>query len=395
MKTVKKIDEILERLEAGERKNIFKYLRDAGLFRNVFNNIREGIVLFDRRLNIQFANFAAREMFGFPEDFLEQKISLYLKGIQWEVYINATDGIAANVSRREIEILYPQRKILLYYIVPYDAERGVYIVIFHDVTGIYDTKQIQIENEKNDMISLLAAEVAHEIGNPLNSIAIHLQLLEKKLIKEKNKKRDELELLKIARLEMSRLENIIKRFLQSTRIKKTNFERVNVKKILMESLTLLELEIKNKLIKIQWGIIDGIPPVKGDAGQLKQAFQNIIKNAIQAMKEGGELGIFCESSDNLLKISFKDSGSGIDPKLIDKIFNPYFSTKADGSGLGLMIANKIIREHNGKISVDSSLGKWSRFTVELPLFDKTLKLLPFNTGGIATAKKTKRTGKSV
>jgi signal transduction histidine kinase len=376
MRKEKHIEEIVSKFSAEERRDVFRHLRNADFFHDVFNNIREGIIIFDRALRIEFANFAGREMLGLSEDFKSQKISLYLKGMDWKAFLLRSQKVAENVSRREIEISYPRRKILLFYIVPHDADKGTFVAIFHDVTELSDKRTEKIEEEKNNMVSLLAAGVAHEIGNPLNSIGIHLQLLERKLSEKKKTNKGELELLSISKKEVSRLELIIKGFLQALRIDKPVFSKLDIKRILVESLNFMKPEVENKLINVNCDFANSVPPAKGDENQIKQVFYNIIKNAIQSMPEGGTLDITCDASDESALISFRDSGRGIAPELIDKIFNPYFSTKAGGSGLGLMIVERIIREHSGNISIDSSPEKGTRFTVEIPFFDKKVKLLP-------------------
>jgi len=166
LKKDKKIEEILGRLETGERRDFFRRLKDADFFHDVFNNIREGIIIFDRSLRMQFANFAAKEIFGIPEEFNGQKISSYLKNLDWKSFIASAKDGSANISRREIEIDYPKRSVLLFYIIPQKQDNDSFVGIFHDVTEMSDKRREDNEKQKNDMVSLLAAGVAHEVGNP-------------------------------------------------------------------------------------------------------------------------------------------------------------------------------------------------------------------------------------
>jgi len=370
----KKIDEILGKLDSSERRELFRRIRDAVFLHSIFDNIREGIIIFDRFLQIKFANFAAREIFAMPDKLYGHKISSYLKNFDWKDFLDKKDNLSFGVSRREIEIDYPHNKVLLFYIIPHSEDRESFVAIFHDISELSEKTKEEHEKQRDSMISLLAAGVAHEIGNPLNSISIHLQILEKKLSKKRNSK-EELELLNIAKEEISRLETIIKRFLQALRIDRPKFTKVDVKRALIETLSVIKPEIENKRINVNCELSDSILLIRADESQIQQAFFNIIKNAIESMKEGGKLEIKCFSDGDYAKILFKDNGSGIPSELIDKIFNPYFTTKKTGSGLGLMVVDRIIKANNGRLTVESKLGVGTTFCVDLPLFDKKVKLL--------------------
>ncbi len=371
----KKIEEILGRLDASERRDFFRRLRDADFLHSVFDNIREGIVIFDRFLQMRFANFAARRIFSMPDDFDGQKISSYLKNFDWKEFLSNCEKRSTGISRREIEIDYPERKLLLFYVVPQEDERDAFVGIFHDITKITEKTREENERQRNGMVSLLAAGVAHEIGNPLNSIAIHLQLLEKRIAGRRNSAKEDIELLNVAKQEITRLENIIKRFLQALRIDSPSFSRYDIKRLVIETLSLMKPDIESRRVKVNCEISDSIPPLRVDGDQIKQAFFNIVKNAVESMQEGGRLDIACAGGDEFARISFKDSGSGVAPELIDKIFNPYFTTKKTGSGLGLMVVDRIVKANNGRLSVDSSPETGTTFTVELPFFDKKTKLI--------------------
>lgn len=371
----KKIEDILGKLDAVDRRDIFRRIRDAVFLQNIFDNIREGIVIFDRFLEIRFANFAARDIFGIPDSFEGQKISSYLKNFDWKGFLARKDELSFNISRNEIEIDYPQSRLLLFYILPHREDKDSFVAIFHDVTEISEKTREMHEQQKDNMISLLAAGVAHEIGNPLNSISIHLQLLEKNLSKKPKINSENLELLSTAKEEISRLELIIRRFLRALRIDTPVFGKADIKRILIETLSSIKPEIELKKIKVNCEISDSIPPLRIDESQIKQAFFNIIKNAIESMSEGGELEIKCKNDEDYAKIYFTDNGCGIAPEMIDKIFNPYFTTKKTGSGLGLMVVDKIIKANKGRLSVDSRSQKGTTFTIELPFFDKKPKLL--------------------
>ena len=179
-----------------------------------------------------------------------------------------------------------------------------------------------------------------------------------------------------AKKEVERLDAIINQFLKALRPVKLYFKTTNLKDVLTESLNFMRHEIENRSVEVKflWG--NNIPPVQADEGQLKQAFYNIIKNAIQSMPHGGSLNISCEQNgEGETVIEFSDTGKGIAPEDMSRIFNAYFTTKASGNGLGLMIVERIIRQHGARLSIESVKGKGTRFTVVFPVMESRVRVL--------------------
>jgi len=231
--------------------------------------------------------------------------------------------------------------------------------------------------ERLSALTLLAAGVAHEIGNPLNSLHIHLQLMERK-VKKLGALEDKCELLEsidIARAEINRLDSIVSQFLRAIRPSKPHFQPEDVNALVLEAISFFRPEIKDRDIVVETELRSDLPSLEVDRDQMKQVFYNAIKNSFEAMKRRGILRIRTDRDDTHVKISFTDTGGGISAENLSRVFEPYFTTKEGGSGLGLLIVRRIVREHGGELSIESSEGKGLTLTIRLPLLDRRVRML--------------------
>jgi signal transduction histidine kinase len=223
---------------------------------------------------------------------------------------------------------------------------------------------------------LLAAGVAHEIGNPLNSLNIHLQLIERQARKLDGTKKAELqESVGVARAEVNRLDSIITQFLRAIRPTRPQLRPENVNSIVEEAVRFFTPEIKDRDIVVEQELRSDLPLIDIDRDQMKQAFYNVIKNSFEAMKSRGILRIRTDKNDSHVMIKFTDTGGGISAENLSHVFEPYFTTKSSGTGLGLLIVRRIVREHGGELSIESSEGKGLTVTIRLPQIDKRVRML--------------------
>lgn len=376
-----KLIERLDRLDPDSLQNHFlRLVREKGLLETIFHALQEGIVLLDGAGRITYANNAAEQMLGFTFDEAAGKhIRRYLQAVEWDRLIDYDETEWTRVINREVEITYPEHRYAAFYMVPItaadDGEKSL-VVLLRDVTSERESQAVSIESERFDAIRLLAAGVAHEIGNPLNSLTIHLQLLERECRHVPGEQGDSLrDLIDVSKNEVSRLDNIINQFLKAVRPVALEMRKESLPRILRETLEFLKHEIGNRNILVEQDIDESIPNVSVDDEKIRQAFFNLIKNAIEAMGDGGLLKITMKQTDRFIEIRFRDTGPGISIEQIGRIFEPYQTTKKTGTGLGLMIVQRIVRDHGGEIEVDSDPGKGTAFTLYLPRDDARVRLL--------------------
>lgn len=211
-------------------------------------------------------------------------------------------------------------------------------------------------------LSRLSAGIAHEIKNPLNAMSIHLELLRGALPAGG----DATAHLSVITKELRRLDEVVQTFLKFSRPEKLTLVPVAISRLCEEIRPVIEAEAEPRRIRVRFDGPAGLPEVPGDAAALQQALLNLALNACQAMPTGGELTIAAASRGDQVAITVTDTGVGIPPEQLDKIFHLYFTTKDQGTGIGLAMVYRTIQLHDGDITVSSSVGRGTTFTITLP-----------------------------
>ncbi|QTN31075.1 PAS domain-containing protein [Akkermansiaceae bacterium] len=373
----------IDRVEPGEIQQIVtRLIQEKGFLENVFEALQEGIIILDPEGKIMFVNRAACQFFGLDaSNSLGEKISSKIRGIE-----NLSLGTANQAVSRDIEIFYPEHRRLNFYLSPIDDPKNHelplgHVMLIRDTTSTHAENQETLESERLNALTLLAAGVAHEIGNPLNSLDIHLQLLERKIRKLSAVDRKGLnEHLGTARQEIQRLDTILRQFLHAVRPTTPRREPRDLNAVLHQTLELLEPEIAARNIAVDLDLSDKLPPAIIDPDQFQQVFYNLLRNAYQAIPgKGGLIEIRTRSSETDFLISISDNGTGIPPEQMGSLFEPYRTTKSSGTGLGLLIVRRIIREHGGEIEIQSQPEQGTRILIHLPHTAPSPRLLPSPT----------------
>ncbi|MBP9914393.1 MAG: PAS domain-containing protein, partial [Opitutaceae bacterium] len=373
------------KLDSVNSANLVQRLRrERGLFEDIFNTLQEGVLVITVDGEIEYANAAAHQLIGLGEGALAGEVLWRLvPGLRPSlgVALDAADA-ALPVVAREFELTYPEVRTVRLYMVPFrnDGRSGPrrFAVILSDVTREKQTTEARIEDERTSSILLLAAGVAHELGNPLNSLNIHLELINRKLRKLKAAAQETNSLtdsIKVCQEEVTRLDGIITNFLDAIRPRPPDLAEVNLADILSEVLAFQHREIADRGVVVEAETADDLPLVLADRNQVKQVFFNIVKNALDAMQPGGKLRIRARTDDDQVILAFGDSGAGIKQEDLVRLFQPYHTTKPGGHGLGLMIVQRIMREHGGQIGIESKEGVGTLVTLQFPRKDRRVRML--------------------
>ena len=237
------------------------------------------------------------------------------------------------------------------------------------LTKALDQDEAQLPTtEKQDLLARLLKRLAHEIRNPLSSLGVHFQLLEEDLNTLSAPAQTQIaSRLGIIHGELHRLENIVERFLKLTGPSSLELESVDIHKVVTHVCDLLRPEASARKVEIQTELAADLPSIRADSVRLTQALLNIIINGIQATSDNGHVKVSAATVGENLQLSVQDTGPGVPPDKLGDIFDPYFTTKPDGNGLGLWIAQQIAVAHGGNLRAENAPAGGAIFLLTLPL----------------------------
>src|SRR5437764_8251421 len=386
---------------------LLRLAQEKGFLETIFNAIQEGIIVTDSSGRITYLNDAACELFGFAgEDSVGKQLDERVRGLDWNALTHSGGPVT-----RDLEIFYPRNRFINFYSVPLViepredtvavvADRGLsseddsakktrtesvatarteqvgYAIIMRDITESRRTAEKTIESERLNALTLLAAGVAHELGNPLNSLNIHLQLMERQARKIRGNAREELQhSIDICRGGINRLDSIVSQFLRAIRPSRPQLRPENINSIVEETVRFFAAEIEARDIVVETELHSDLPLLQLDRDQMKQAFYNVIKNSFEAMKRRGILRIRTDRDESHVRVRFIDNGGGMPAEALSHVFEPYYTTKATGTGLGLLIVRRIVREHGGELAIESTEGKGLTLNIRLPFKEQRVRML--------------------
>jgi PAS domain S-box-containing protein len=407
------LDKVLGRIgrldTEGLQTVVQRLARERTFLETLFNTIEDGVLVVDENGRILYFNHAVARFLGLQPNVEGQPITDFIPEVEWEKIARFESSGGARVVRHEFEVHYPRPRFLRLYAAPLDAQAsgsmGVALIL-HDATEARQQAYAEIESERVQALTLLAASVAHEIGNPLNALHIHLQLMERELKKLRTttagtavsgargriqgRPRSQMlaeegeaaeiarkleQYLGVAKGEISRLDYIVTQFLHAIRPTAPQIRLAPLNEVLTKTLELLQPELDNRGVHVKMKLGRELPITPIDPTQIQQVLVNLVKNAIQAMTKGGTLTLQTGEGSDGVWVSVADTGGGIPQEQLNRIFEPFYTTKKKGSGLGLMIVQRIVRAHGGRIELESQVGRGTTFRIWLPLHERKPRLL--------------------
>jgi PAS domain S-box-containing protein len=359
------VTSIMDRLRKG---------RDDVLFeiKSTLENLDEGVIFIDPNDKVTMCNRGIEKAWKVKrEDIINKSVK--------DGQIPYVGGVAANITesfRKGIETSQHQEiKVedgFIYntYSAVFD-QNGKYwgtVLTSHDITERKELEHQLLHSERLATIGEMSAKVAHEIRNPLSSISLNTELLYDEISNDNGERKSDAEnLIQSILNEVDTLTAISDEYLQFARFPKLETRPASINEVLIELTKFFNKEIVQRCISLKENYASDLPQILLDTKQIKQAFLNILKNSFESMPEGGELSITTRLKDENVEVIINDTGSGINRSDIRRVFDPFYSTKVKGTGLGLALTMKTVEGHGGDINCESTIAKGTTMIISFPV----------------------------
>jgi len=379
-KLIRRALKSIDRLDEDRLHTLVQELvKDNEQLEMVLSSIPGGVVVVDAASRVTMINTPARRLLPLAtSDPLDQVAWEIIASADLSTYVRQALEEDRGAAMKDFPIRHRDRQLIISCGVLPLVDRGRIrgsMVYLEDVTEARAEDARLRRAEGLASLTTMAAGVAHEIKNPLASMSIHLQLIRRQIQGDCVDPKDFRETLEILEEETERLNNIVSDYLFAVRPQDSRPEPADLNAIIAEMVQFLRYELEEAHVRVIQLLDDALPIIPLDEGSMKRALLNLIKNAVAAMPEGGELRLETRRNGDDISVLVSDTGVGIPEDLQGKIFEPYFTTRDTGSGLGLTVVYKVVREHGGDLHMDSSPGRGTQFRISLPVPQSERKLL--------------------
>ncbi len=337
-------------------------------YRTLFEQSGDGILLVDESGHIRQANQRVLDLVGCGLDEMAG-VKLIRESTGKETDLASLVGrVTTGQTQSQLKLVRPDGEVRYVELAlnPVMLQGRMHVLgVAHDATGRRQLEEQLLRSEKLAAMGTLAASVAHEINNPLEGIKNLINILKRRL----EGKQPEGEIIEEVSKGFVRIRDIVRQILDFHRPGTEAQTQVDINTALTEVVRLFENKMRNRQIALEMDLGSGLPTVQGSAGRLQQVFANVIVNAIDAMESAGKLTIRTRTEAEEVQIEFRDTGCGIPPEHLSAIFEPFFTNKrsGQGTGLGMWISHSVVKEHGGRIEVQSEVGEGTTVSVFLPV----------------------------
>jgi PAS domain S-box-containing protein len=350
-------------------------LRLTGFAENVIRSVRVGIVVVDEAARVRTLNPAARSVFHLPlvdvdgrplGELIDPALRESIAPI-----LTAIEDVRAKGEMRTFPLVQLGERVVDVALVPIRDRAGAsladVLVLGEDVTSREETRERLLQSERLAAIGRLAAQITHEIRNPLSSVALNIELLGDDVPHLPNERQREVRaILEAVGKEVERLTQITEGYLRFARLPAPRRVAADVGDLLADLVAFSQGDAAKAGVMLELQLEPGLPAVPHDPARLRQAVLNLLRNGVEAAGRGGTVRIGAKATTKGARVTVEDTGPGVADDVRDRLFQPFFTTKPSGTGLGLMLAREIILEHHGSLSVDASTLGGAAFQIELP-----------------------------